>query len=53
MFLVSSGVYPFTVLDYWTGTLDWTTGLASFWFLHILIYLFNSVKDNDRQVAFN
>ena len=21
------GVYPFTGLDYWTGPLDWTTGL--------------------------
>ena len=26
----------FSGLDYWTGTLDWTTGLTYFWFLHIL-----------------
>jgi len=25
-------VYPFTGLDYWTGTLDWTTGLGSYTF---------------------
>jgi len=24
---IFTGVYPFTGLDYWTGTLDWTTGL--------------------------
>ena len=24
-----SGVSPFTGLDYWTGILDWTTGLES------------------------
>jgi len=29
-------VYLFTVLDCWTGTLDGTTGLTYFWFLHIL-----------------
>ena len=29
-------VYTFTGLDYWTGTLDWTTGLIYFWFLHML-----------------
>ena len=24
------------VTNHWTGTLDWTTGLTYFWFLHIL-----------------
>ena len=24
---ISIGVYPFTGLDYWTGPLNWTTGL--------------------------
>ena len=24
-----------TGLDYWTGTLEWTTGLTCFWFSHI------------------
>ena len=31
----SGRVYPFTGLDYWTGLLDWTTGLESFWIRHI------------------
>ena len=26
----------FSGLDYWTGTLDWTTGMTYFWVLHIL-----------------
>ena len=30
------GVLLITGLDYWTGTLDWTTGLTYFWFSHIL-----------------
>ena len=30
------GGLVFSGLDYWTGTLDWTTGLPYFWFLHIL-----------------
>ena len=33
-------VYTFTGLDYWTGTLDWTTGLTYFWFL-CMMYWFN------------
>jgi len=28
------------VTNHWTGTLDWTTGLTYFWFLHILRLLF-------------
>ena len=23
-------------MDYWTGILEWTTGITYFWFLHIL-----------------
>ena len=26
-------------MDYWTGILEWTTGLAYFWFLHIFGWL--------------
>ena len=33
--MVMNQVYPFTGLDYWTGLLDWTTGLKSFWIRHI------------------
>jgi len=29
-------VYLFTGPDYRTGTLEWTTGLTYFWFLHVL-----------------
>ena len=28
-------MYPFTGLDYWTGLLDGTIGLESFWIQHI------------------
>ena len=28
-------VYLFTGLEYWIGTLEWTTGLTYFWFSHI------------------
>ena len=33
-------VYPFTGLDYWTGILDWTTGLKYFPFLDKCLCLF-------------
>ena len=36
MFHTEIGGLLFSGLDYWTGTLDWTTGLTYFWFLHIL-----------------
>jgi len=26
-------------MDYWTGILEWTIGLAYFWFLHIFVWL--------------
>ena len=29
-----------TGLDYWTGTLDWTTRLTYFWFFHILRWVY-------------
>ena len=41
----SEWVYPFTGLDYWTGILDWTTGLQvytlliGFWLIHDLLLL--------------
>ena len=34
------GVYLFTGLDYWTGILDWTTGLSYFPFLDKFLCLF-------------
>ena len=37
---VISWVYPFTGLDYWTGILDWNTGLSYFPFLNKFLCLF-------------
>ena len=37
---INDGVYPFTGLDYWTGILDWTTGLKYFPFLDKCLCLF-------------
>ena len=35
----SSGVSPITGLDYWTGILDWTTGLNFFPFLDNFVFI--------------
>ena len=48
-------VYPFTGLDYWTGTLDWTTGLimSYFPFLDKFLCLFLESRQHfyNQQVA--
>ena len=46
------GVYPFTGLEYWTGILDWTTGLGYFPFLDKFLCLFleRSLHFYDHQV---
>ena len=36
--IIQYGVSPFTGLDYWTGILDWTTGLKFFPFLDKILW---------------